>query len=192
MRVLIGSIDQNAHLFLNDVTPTKLDKSLFPEYEIQLTNATIDWPPARLRCGPRQLAEFRTYRRPFMIVKNSIMNVLVVRILVGVVALVCAHLAHAHIHPVHQFPSGSAAVSVGTKDVTIDFDERLEPAFSSVTVMDAHGVSMNSGQAVVDSANPKRISAQLKPLAMGRYTVMWVAVAADGHHRQGQYTFTVK
>ncbi|MGU7773888.1 copper resistance CopC family protein [Burkholderia sp. MR1-5-21] len=112
----------------------------------------------------------------------------------AVVALMLtgSQLAHAHAYPTHQAPSAGSTVSASQKDVAIDFDDGLEPAFSSITVTDAHGNTVTSGKAVVDPSNRKHMSVALSPLAAGVYTVSWVAIAADGHRTQGHYTFTVK
>lgn len=101
-------------------------------------------------------------------------------------------LAHAHAYPTHQSPSAGATVPTSQKEVAIDFDDGLEPAFSSITVTDGQGKSVASGKAVVDTANRKHMSVGLDPLTPGVYTVAWVAVADDGHRTQGHYTFTVK
>ncbi|MEX3953294.1 copper resistance protein CopC [Paraburkholderia sp. EG287B] len=107
-------------------------------------------------------------------------------------ALTLAQLAHAHAYPTHQAPAAGSTVPVSRKDVAIDFDDGLEPAFSSISVTDAHGGTVTSGKAVVDQSNIKHMSVSLNPLTPGVYTVSWVAVAADGHRTQGHYTFKVK
>jgi methionine-rich copper-binding protein CopC len=85
-----------------------------------------------------------------------------------------------------------ATVTTSQKDVIIDFDDGLEPAFSSVTVTDVHGNAVTSGKTVVDAPNGKRMSVALSPLSRGIFTVSWIAVAADGHRTQGRYTFSAK
>jgi copper resistance protein C len=112
----------------------------------------------------------------------------------GVTALFVAacQLAHAHAYPTHQAPSAGSTVPATQNDIAIDFDDGLEPAFSSITVTDAQGKSVTSGKAVVDASNRKHMSVGLNPLTPGVYTVAWVAVADDGHRTQGHYMFTVK
>lgn len=112
----------------------------------------------------------------------------------AVAALLIAgcQLALAHAHPTRQMPAAGATVTTSQKDVVIDFDDGLEPAFSSLTVTDAHGNAAASGKAVVDPSNSRRMSVALNPLTPGVYQVSWVAVAEDGHRTQGHYTFTVK
>ncbi|WP_207002368.1 copper resistance CopC family protein [Trinickia mobilis] len=101
-------------------------------------------------------------------------------------------LAYAHAYPTHQAPGAGSTVPASQRDVAIDFDDGLEPAFSSITVTDAQGKAVTRAKAVVDPSNQKHMSAALSPLTSGVYTVSWVAVAADGHRTQGHYTFTVK
>ena len=107
-------------------------------------------------------------------------------------AITACQFAHAHAHPIRQAPAAGATVSTSTKAVTIDFDDRIEPAFSTITVVDAQGKAATRAKSVVDPSNRKRMSVALNPLGPGVYTVSWVAVATDGHRTQGRYTFTVK
>jgi methionine-rich copper-binding protein CopC len=107
--------------------------------------------------------------------------------------MICScQFAQAHAYPTQQAPAAGATVATSQKDVVIDFDDGLEPAFSSITVTDSHGDAVTAGKAVVDSSNKKRMSVTLRTLSPGVYTVSWVAVAADGHRTQGHYKFTVK
>lgn len=76
--------------------------------------------------------------------------------------------------------------------VTITFDGPLEPAFSTLTVTDAAGKPVSAGNASIDAQQPDVISAPLRALAAGHYTVHWVAVASDGHRTHGDYSFDVK
>jgi methionine-rich copper-binding protein CopC len=124
--------------------------------------------------------------------KNALVNSSLARGLVAALTLTVAQLAHAHAYPTHQAPSAGATVSASQKDVAIDFDDGLEPAFSSITVTDAQGKPVTSGKAVVDPSNNKHMSVTLNPLTPGDYSVAWVAVAEDGHRTQGHYSFTVK
>jgi methionine-rich copper-binding protein CopC len=114
------------------------------------------------------------------------------RAAVAALMIAGSQLAHAHAFPTHQAPGAGSTVATSQKDVTIDFDDGLEPAFSSITVTDSHGKPVTSAKAVVDPSNKKRMSVTLNPLTPGDYTVAWVAVAEDGHRTQGHYTFTVK
>ncbi|KVD78785.1 copper resistance protein [Burkholderia sp. ABCPW 14] len=99
--------------------------------------------------------------------------------------------AFAHVFPQTQSPSAGAEVSPPA-NVTIVFNGPLEPAFSALTVSDAAGKPVNTAKAAVAPNDAKTISVPLPPLAPGKYTVHWVAVASDGHRTQGDYAFKVK
>ena len=107
-------------------------------------------------------------------------------------AFVLAQSALAHAHPKHETPSAGETVGTAQKEASIEFDDALEPAFSSLHVADSAGHSATSGKSSVDANDKKHMTVALGPLKPGAYTVTWVAVAADGHRTQGHYTFTVK
>jgi methionine-rich copper-binding protein CopC len=114
------------------------------------------------------------------------------RAIAAALTITACQLALAHAYPTHQAPGAGATVPASQKDVAIDFDDGLEPAFSSIAVTDSQGKSVTNGKAVVDAANQKHMSVALNPLTPGDYTVSWVAVATDGHRTQGHYKFSVK
>ncbi|HTH61903.1 MAG TPA: copper resistance protein CopC [Paraburkholderia sp.] len=111
---------------------------------------------------------------------------------VAAIVFAASQLALAHAYPTHQTPGAGSNVATSPKNVAIDFDNALEPAFSSIAVTDAQGNAVTSGKAVVDASNAKHMSVSVNPLKPGDYTVAWVAVAEDGHRTQGHYRFTVK
>jgi methionine-rich copper-binding protein CopC len=112
------------------------------------------------------------------------------RLAAAALALGAAQLAWAHAYPTHQEPGAGASVPTTQSAVTIDFDDALEPAFSSIQVADASGKSVTRDKAAVDASNKKRMSVPLDALSAGTYTVTWIAVAADGHRTTGHYSFT--
>jgi len=120
------------------------------------------------------------------------MKLATLRAAVASIALFAAHLAWAHAYPKHQEPPAGSTAPVTLNAVVIDFDDGLEPAFSSIDVLDALGKSVIREKAKVDAGNNKRMSVALNPLTPGKYSVVWVAVAADGHRTTGHYAFSVK
>ncbi|QIE23523.1 Protein YobA [Caballeronia sp. SBC1] len=105
--------------------------------------------------------------------------------------LATAQLAFAHAHPTQQTPAPDATVEA-PHEVAIDFTEGLEPAFSTLTVIDAAGKPVNSAKSSVNASNKKHMSVALGALKTGAYQVEWTAVADDGHRTQGHYLFNVK
>ncbi|AJZ56290.1 copper resistance CopC family protein [Paraburkholderia fungorum] len=116
----------------------------------------------------------------------------IARALLAAFALLLAQFAHAHAAPKHQTPAAGATVSAATRKVAIEFDDALEPAFSSIVVTDAHGKPVTDCKSAVDTGNRKLMKVALASLAPGIYTVAWIAVADDGHRTHGHYTFTVR
>ncbi|WP_394143895.1 copper homeostasis periplasmic binding protein CopC [Burkholderia multivorans] len=100
--------------------------------------------------------------------------------------------AFAHAHVAKSDPAANAVLAAAPAAVTIDFTETLEPAFSSIVVVDGGGKTVSDGRARVDAGDRKRMTVPLSALSAGAYTVKWVAVATDGHRTQGSYAFSVK
>ncbi len=106
-------------------------------------------------------------------------------------AAVFAGAASAHVFPQTQIPGAGVTVA-SPAQVAITFDGPLEPTFSSLKVDNAAGTQVNTAKSHVDPKRPDVMSVALPPLAAGRYTVHWAAVASDGHRTHGDYPFNVK
>jgi methionine-rich copper-binding protein CopC len=102
-----------------------------------------------------------------------------------------AGAAHAHAFLDHAQPSVGAAVAAAPAAVQLWFTQPLEPAFSSIQVVDPTGNRVDQGQSAVDPADPTRISIALKPLSPGHYKVIWRALSVDSHVTNGDFSFTV-
>ena len=99
--------------------------------------------------------------------------------------------AFAHPRVVSATPAVGGTVKTAPSEVTIRFNEKLEPAFSSVTIRDSTGKQVDKGNPQVDKADHKIIRVSLPPLAPGAYKVEWRAVAADTHKVEGDFTFRI-
>ncbi|WP_269506027.1 copper homeostasis periplasmic binding protein CopC [Burkholderia sp. IMCC1007] len=109
-----------------------------------------------------------------------------------IVASTVSSAAFAHAHLAKSDPAAGAAVATAPAAVTINFTEPLEPAFSSIVVVDGAGKTVSNGHARIDASDRKRMTVPLAALGTGAYTVKWVAVATDGHRTHGAYGFSVK
>lgn len=109
----------------------------------------------------------------------------------AVLAATVSASVFAHARPAKTDPAANAVMAATPAAVKIDFTETLEPAFSSIIVVDGEGKTVSDGRASVDAANRKRMTVPLAQLVPGAYTVKWVAVATDGHRTQGTYRFSV-
>ena len=100
--------------------------------------------------------------------------------------------AMAHANPVSSVPAAGATVAAPT-EVVITFSELLDPAGSSIVVMDSAGATASEGTATVLANDNTTMRVVLRTgLAAGQYTVQWKSrSAADGDDAQGEFTFTV-
>jgi methionine-rich copper-binding protein CopC len=78
-------------------------------------------------------------------------------------------------------------------ELRLKFNEPVEAALSTITLVDAGGAAMALGPAATDPKDASVLVAAVKaPLAPGGYRVRWKAVSADTHKTGGDFTFQVK
>jgi methionine-rich copper-binding protein CopC len=95
-------------------------------------------------------------------------------------------VAHASLD--HAEPRAGKTVATAPHEVTLWFTEKLEPAFSTVTVTDAAGQRVDAGKTRV-SGDTMAIS--LRQIGSGAYQVKWHVLSADSHATDGSFTFNV-
>ncbi|HEY8623570.1 MAG TPA: copper resistance CopC family protein, partial [Casimicrobiaceae bacterium] len=71
------------------------------------------------------------------------------------------------------------------------FTQELEPAFSTVRVLDRSGGRVDMGDARVDRADATLLQVPLPRLAPGTYRVAWRVLSVDTHVIEGDFTFDV-
>ncbi|RFP08136.1 MULTISPECIES: copper resistance protein CopC [unclassified Duganella] len=113
------------------------------------------------------------------------------------VATLSAPIAAAHASLKSSSPAANAVLDVAPKEVALTFNEKIEPAFSSIVLTGAAGRVLAGAvsdkvKATVDTGNPAILRLVLPPLPAGAYTVAWAVAGPDGHRRKGEFTFTVK
>jgi copper resistance protein C len=94
--------------------------------------------------------------------------------------------AHAFLDRAEPRVGNKVAAAPG--QVTLWFTQKLEPAFSSITVTNAAGERIDSGSTRV-SGNQMSIS--LRPGGSGTYHVNWHVLSVDTHRTDGSFTFQV-
>jgi copper resistance protein C len=99
-------------------------------------------------------------------------------------------LGHAELDTVT--PTDKATVQASPTEIVMTFTEPVDPAKSSIKLVDAGGSVIAEGSAV-DTANPKLMRLALTAsLAPATYTVRWTTASAlDGDLDHGTTTFTV-
>lgn len=88
-------------------------------------------------------------------------------------------------------PAADAKVAKAPAQVVLNFNEKLEGAFSNIKLTDGAGKEIKGGKAQVDTTDPTLLKLDTPELATGTYIVNWNAVGPDGHRRKGSYRFTV-
>jgi len=78
------------------------------------------------------------------------------------------------------------------EEIRLYFTERLEPAYSTLRVLDARGTQVDRRDCQVDRANPALLRATLPPLPPGTYTVRWRVVSIDADVTEGDFTFRIE
>jgi methionine-rich copper-binding protein CopC len=99
--------------------------------------------------------------------------------------------AAAHAVLVRSAPASRTTLREPPARVELWFNERLEPAFSGVSVWSAAGAQVDRRDAAVDPGDPKRLSVSLPPMAPGEYVVRFRVLSVDGHIAEGSFSFRV-
>jgi len=100
--------------------------------------------------------------------------------------------AGAHAVLVRSMPPGRATLVEKPDRVQLWFNERLEPAFSSVSVWSAAGTQVDAGDARVAQDDAKRLSVTLPALPPGTYSVRYRVLSVDGHVVDSSFSFTIR
>ena len=96
--------------------------------------------------------------------------------------------ASAHAMLDHADPRVGNKVAAMPREVTLWFTQKLEPAFSAITVTDSAGQRVDTGKTRVSGS---QMSVSLRPGGSGTYHVMWHVLSVDTHASDGNFTFDV-
>jgi hypothetical protein len=96
--------------------------------------------------------------------------------------------ASAHAFLDHAEPRVGNKVAAPPREVTLWFTQKLEPAFSTVTVTNSAGDRVDTGKTRVSGS---QMSVALRPGGPGTYHVKWHVLSVDTHTTEGNFTFQV-
>jgi copper resistance protein C len=88
-------------------------------------------------------------------------------------------------------PRVGSTVKSAPSQVRAWFTQDLEPAFSTMEVVNQSGNRVDRGPAQVDAASRALLLVPLKPLTPGTYRVKWRVLSVDTHATEGDFTFRV-
>ena len=114
-----------------------------------------------------------------------------VRVLVAACTAALSIAAQAHVRLDHADPRVGSTVQAAPAEVRLWFTEKLEPAFSTVRIVDANGKRVDAGRAKVDPRNRLLLSVPVANIGPGVYMAVWRAVSIDTHVTEGRFTFRV-
>lgn len=101
-----------------------------------------------------------------------------------------AACAHAKLQ--NAIPAAGTIIEAAPKEISLQFSEKLEAAFSAVKLTDRAGQNVGVAKSHLDPAKPSVLRLALPALKPGTYAVHWGVVGQDGHRLKGEYTFTIK
>jgi methionine-rich copper-binding protein CopC len=96
--------------------------------------------------------------------------------------------AYAHAMLDHAEPRVGNKVSAAPHAVTLWFTQKLEPAFSNITVTNTKGERVDVGKTRVSG---DQMSVGLRSAGPGTYRVNWRVLSVDTHRTEGSFTFQV-
>jgi methionine-rich copper-binding protein CopC len=99
--------------------------------------------------------------------------------------------AHARLKRANPAVGGVVAAAAVPAELQVWFTEKLEPALSTIQVLDASGTRMDRGDVRIDLEDQTQLRVTLLPLLPGRYRVIWRVVSTDTHLTSGAFPFRV-
>jgi methionine-rich copper-binding protein CopC len=109
-------------------------------------------------------------------------------LIISILLSLATDAAGAHAFLDHAEPRVGNTVSASPREVTLWFTQKLEAAFSSMTVTNAAGQRVDTGKPRVSGS---QISVSLRPGGTGTYHVNWRVLSVDTHTTNGNFTFQV-
>ncbi len=116
--------------------------------------------------------------RPFILAASAVITL-------------CPWHAEAHAFLDHASPAVGSTVHGSPAQVQIWFTQELEPAFSTLQVVDSSGKPVDKGDKHLDPKDATLFEVSLSELPPGKYRVLWHVLSVDTHTTEGNFTFTV-
>ena len=106
-------------------------------------------------------------------------------------SLTFASGALAHAFPDRATPAVGSTVRSAPAAVRIWFTQELEPAFSTIKILDAKGNVVASSDKAVDASDRTLLRVPVPPLPPVTYRVVWRVLSVDSHVTEGDFAFDV-
>jgi methionine-rich copper-binding protein CopC len=95
----------------------------------------------------------------------------------------------AHVELITSSPAAGANLPTAPTEVTITFDDELDPDLSSFTVADASSVEVGGGEVDLTVADRNVMTGPVTIAQPGVYTVTYHVAGVDGHELEGSFSF---
>jgi len=99
--------------------------------------------------------------------------------------------AHAHAFLDHAAPAVGSTIHGSPAEVRLWFTQELEPAFSTIRVLDQSGKQVDKADKAVDRDDKTLLRVSLPQLPPGTYQVVWRVLSVDTHVTEGDFRFEV-
>ena len=109
-------------------------------------------------------------------------------VIIPLLLLLMTGEANAHAFLDHAEPRVGNSVATAPREVTLWFTQKLEPAFSTITVTNSAGQRVDTGKTRVSGT---QMSISLRSGGAGTYRVTWRVLSVDTHRTDGSFTFRV-
>jgi methionine-rich copper-binding protein CopC len=109
-------------------------------------------------------------------------------VIIPLLLLLVTGEANAHAFLDHAEPRVGNTVATAPREVTLWFTQKLEPAFSTITVTNSAGQRVDTGKTRVSGT---QMSISLRSGGAGTYHVTWRVLSVDTHRTDGSFTFRV-
>jgi copper resistance protein C len=105
-------------------------------------------------------------------------------------SVISAAPASAHVSLVRITPDPGAQLTEAPREVVLQFDASVNPAFATVVVSSTAGLTVARGKPTVQGA---KVTQPLRPdMPSGVYRVAYRVVSVDGHPLSGESAFTLR
>lgn len=117
-------------------------------------------------------------------------------LMLSMIAMIMMTLMHAgqvfaHASLVKAEPARRAVLSNAPTQIRLWFNEEIEAAYASLSVLDEDKKSITDKKVEVHPEDPKSIVLELPEMQSGRYTVKFRVLSVDGHVVDSEYNFTI-
>ncbi len=107
----------------------------------------------------------------------------------GILLVASTSAVRAHVELVASSPIVGSNLPVAPTEVTITFDDELDPDLSSFTVVDSSDVEVGSGEVDLTVADRTVMEGPVTITTPGVYTVRYTVAGHDGHPLDGTFSF---